>query len=137
VPWRISQAASSGFDRTDLNGASLCPTLLFQESLKPGASERGESAGSRKLVEASKDITGIELPPPARKTIDLEGRLVKDGVHTALRDRQDALSELVEAIRKYRKLAEKTPPTLQGSNFAQAVEELNKAIDRADGLMLH
>ena len=72
-----------------------------------------------------------------RKTIDLEGRLVKDGVRTALRDRQDALSELIEAIRKYRKLAEKTPLTLQGADFAQAVEDLNKAIDRAEGLMLH
>jgi predicted RecB family endonuclease len=47
-----------------------------------------------------------------------------------------ALSELIEAIRKYRKLAEKTPLTLQGSDFAQTVEELNKAIDRAEGLML-
>jgi predicted RecB family endonuclease len=84
-----------------------------------------------------KDIAGIELPPPARKTIDLEGRLVKDDVRTALRDRQEALSELVEAIRKYRKLAEETPLTLQGADFAQAVEELNKAIDRAEGLMLH
>jgi hypothetical protein len=63
-----------------------------------------------------KDIVGIDLPPPARKTIDLEGRLVKDGVRTALRDRQDALSELIEAIRKYRKLSEKTPLTLQGSD---------------------
>jgi hypothetical protein len=26
---------------------------------------------------------------------------------------------------------------LQGSDFAQAVEELNKAIDRAEGLMWH
>jgi hypothetical protein len=84
-----------------------------------------------------KDVTGVDLPPPARKTIDLEGRLVKDGVRTALRDRQDALSELIEAIRKYRKRAEKTPLTLQGADFAQAVEELNKAIDRAQGLMLH
>jgi hypothetical protein len=84
-----------------------------------------------------KDVTGVDLPPPARKTIDLEGRLVKDGVRTALRDRQDALSELVEAMRKYRKLAEKAPLTLQGPDFAQAVEDLNKAIDRAGGLMLH
>ena len=84
-----------------------------------------------------KDITGMELPPPARKTIDLEGRLVKDGVRKALRDRQDALSELIEAIRKYQKLAEKTPLTLQGADFAQAVEELNKAIERAEGLMVH
>jgi Arc/MetJ-type ribon-helix-helix transcriptional regulator len=27
-----------------------------------------------------KDATGIDLPPPARKTIDLEGRVVKEGV---------------------------------------------------------
>ena len=84
-----------------------------------------------------KDVTGVDLPPPARKTIDLEGRVVKDGVRTALRDRQDALSELIEAIRKYRRLSEKTPLTLQGADFAQAVEELNKAIDRAEGLMWH
>jgi hypothetical protein len=35
-----------------------------------------------------KDTTGIELTPPARKTIDLDGRIVKDGVRKALRDRQ-------------------------------------------------
>jgi hypothetical protein len=31
-----------------------------------------------------KDTTGIDLPPPASKTIDLDGRLVKDGVRNAL-----------------------------------------------------
>jgi hypothetical protein len=82
-----------------------------------------------------KDVAGMELPPPAKKTIDLEGRLVKDGVKSALRERQDALSELVDAIRKYRKLADHKPLTLQGADYAQAVEELNKAIDRADGLL--
>jgi hypothetical protein len=46
-----------------------------------------------------KDTCGIELPPPARKTIDLEGRIVKDGVRKALRDRHLALAELVHAIR--------------------------------------
>jgi hypothetical protein len=40
-------------------------------------------------------------------------------------------------MRKYRKIAEKTPLTLQGADFAQAVEELNRAIDRAEGLLLH
>jgi hypothetical protein len=72
------------------------------------------------------DVCGIKLPPPTRKTIDLEGRLVKDGVRTALRNRQEALSELLQAIRKYRKLSEKTPLTLQGADFAQAVEDLNR-----------
>jgi hypothetical protein len=56
-----------------------------------------------------KDTAGIEIPPPARKTIDLEGRLVKDSVRKALRDRQNVLSELVHAIREYRKLAEDKP----------------------------
>ena len=65
-----------------------------------------------------------------------KAEVVKDGVRTALRDRQDALSDLIEAIRKYRKLAEKTPLTLQGSDFAEAVDELNKAIDRAEGLLV-
>ena len=53
-----------------------------------------------------KDTTGMELPPPARKTIDLEGRIVKDGVRKALRDRQLALAELVHAIREYRKIGD-------------------------------
>jgi|SRR6202040_3352212 hypothetical protein len=117
---------------------------ITPQDLQKLLDEREASRASRKRAWENlqeirwvlKDVTGMELPPPATKTIDLEGRLVKDGVRTALRDRQDALSELVEAIRKYRKLAEKTPLT-QGADFAQAVEELNEAIDRAEGLLLH
>ena len=52
-----------------------------------------------------KDTTGIDMPPPARKTIDLEGRIVKDGVRKALRDRQLVLAELVHAIGEHRKIA--------------------------------
>jgi hypothetical protein len=58
-----------------------------------------------------KDIAGME---PARKTIDLEGRLIDDGVWNAIRDRQNALLELVHAIHEYRKLSESKPLTLQG-----------------------
>jgi hypothetical protein len=77
----------------------------------------------------------MELPPPVRKTIDLEGRIVKDGVRKALKDRQIALAGLlVDAVREYRKLAETTPLTLQGKNYADAVVELDKAIDRAEAL---
>jgi hypothetical protein len=60
---------------------------------------------------------------------------VKDGVKKALRDRQLALAELVHAIQHYRKIADSKPLTLQGSDYAQAVLELNKAIDRADNLL--
>ena len=56
-----------------------------------------------------KDVAGIELPPPARKTIDLEGRLVKDGVRKAVAERQNALNNLVHAIREYRRIATAPP----------------------------
>lgn len=75
-----------------------------------------------------KDACGIELPPPAKKTINLEGRLVKYGVRKAIRDRQNALTDLVHAIWEYRKLADKRPLTLQGSDNVQSVQELNKAV---------
>ncbi len=99
---------------------------------------RGNRHGKTLLRSAGglKDTTGIELPPPARKTIDLEGRLVKDGVKKALRDRQLTLAELVHAIRQFRKIADSKPLTLQGGDYAQAVQELNKAIDRAEGPLL-
>jgi hypothetical protein len=45
-----------------------------------------------------------------------------------------ALTDLVHAIREFRKLADK-PLTLQGSEYARAVQELNKAIDKAEGLL--
>src|ERR1700732_2967271 len=67
-----------------------------------------------------KDTTGIDVPQPARKTIDLEGRLVKDGVRKALQERQKVLRDLVQAIREYRKLYDQ-PLTLRGSEYAHSV----------------
>ena len=55
-----------------------------------------------------KDIAGMA---PARKTIDLEGRLINGSVWNAIRDRQNALHELVHAIHEYRKLSEGKPLT--------------------------
>jgi hypothetical protein len=81
-----------------------------------------------------KEATGVELPAPARKTIDLEGRIVKDGVRKTVKDRQVALHELLKAIREFRKHTDQ-PLTLRGGDYAHAVQELNKAIDRADGLL--
>jgi hypothetical protein len=80
------------------------------------------------------DVTGVEAPAPTEKTIDLEGRLVKDAVRKSLQDRQKAVTDLLDAIREYRNLADQ-PLTLQGSEYAQAVQTLNKAVDRADRLL--
>ena len=82
-----------------------------------------------------KDAAGIELPAPARKTIDLEGRIVQEGVRNAVKDRQIALDGFLKAIREFRKFTDQ-PLTLRGGDYAHAVQELNKAIDRADGLLL-
>jgi hypothetical protein len=68
-----------------------------------------------------KDVTGSELSPPARKTIDLEGRIVKDGVRKILADRQLALDQLVKAIREFRKFTDQSL-TLQGGDYAGAVQ---------------
>jgi hypothetical protein len=65
-----------------------------------------------------KDAAGIELPPPARKTIALEGRTIKDGVGKTVKDRHLALNELVKAIREFRKFTDQ-PLTLRGSEYAQ------------------
>lgn len=81
-----------------------------------------------------KDTAGIEVASPARKTIDLEGRVVKDAIRNAIQGRQTALSDLVHTIREYRKLADQ-PLTLRGSEYGQAVQKLNNAIDRADRVL--
>src|SRR6202011_3443885 len=49
-----------------------------------------------------KETAGVELPPPAKKTIDLEGRLVKDGVRKAIKDRQIVLTDLGPPVRPSR-----------------------------------
>jgi hypothetical protein len=51
---------------------------------------------------ALKDAAGVELPPQVRKTIDLEGRIVKDGVDKSLKVRQVIIEDVVHAIREYR-----------------------------------
>ena len=81
-----------------------------------------------------KDVAGVEAPAPGKKTIDLEGRVVKDAVRKTLQEQQKAITDLLNAIREYRKWAEQ-PLTLRGSEYAHAVQSLNKAIDLADRLL--
>jgi hypothetical protein len=81
-----------------------------------------------------KEVAGVEAPAPGKRTIDLEGRVVKDAVRKTLQERQKAITDLLNAIREYRTLADH-PLTLRGSEYAQAVQTLNKAIDLADRLL--
>jgi len=81
-----------------------------------------------------KDITGTEIPAPERKTIDSEGRIIKEAIRKALRERQGALAELVRAITEYRKLADQ-PLTLRDSAYGEAVQKLKHATEKADCLL--
>jgi hypothetical protein len=131
----ISLDHGSVFGRT-LFAMSINPQELqaiLDELEKSRASRRRAWENLKEIRWVLEETAGIRLEPPASKTIDLEGRIVKDGVRKALRDRQTALADLVHAVREYRKAAEAKPLTLQGSDFARAVQELNKAIDRAEG----
>jgi hypothetical protein len=64
----------------------------------------------------------------------MEGRVIKDAVRKTLQERQIALTDLVDAIREYRNPADQALK-LRGSEYAHAVQELNKAIDRGEGLL--
>ena len=80
---------------------------MTPQELQKLMDELEASRASRKRAwENLQDSARLELPPPARKTIDLEGRIVKDGVKKAVRDQQLAF--------------DRTGPP---------VKELNKAID--------
>jgi hypothetical protein len=81
-----------------------------------------------------KDIAGVELRPAARKTIDLEGRMVKDAVRKALKDRQTALDRTWPRRSGVSEQSDQ-PLTVRGSDHAHAAQELNKAIDRGEGLL--
>jgi hypothetical protein len=121
---------------------TLAEMSVTPEAIKKILDELEASRASRKRAWENlqeirwilKDATGINLPPPARKTIDLEGRVVKEGVRKIVNDRQAALQILVHAINEFRKLTDQ-PVTLRGSDYAHAVQELNKAIDRANDLL--
>jgi hypothetical protein len=117
--------------------ASLNPKELQDLLDEVEASRRSRKRAWENLQEIRwvlKDAAGVELPPPARKTIDLEGRIVKDGVRKVVKGRQVALDDLSKAIREFRKFTDQ-PLTLRGGDYARAVLELNKAIDRANDLL--
>ena len=121
---------------------TLVEMSVTPEAIKKLLDELEASRASRKRAWENlqeirwilKDATGIDLPAPARKTIDLEGRVLKEGVRKIVNDRQLALQNLVHAIDVFRKFTDQ-PLTLRGSEYAHAVQELNKAVDRANDLL--
>jgi hypothetical protein len=71
---------------------------LFDELEASRASRKRAWENLQEIRWVLKEATGIDLPASARKTIDLEGRVVKEGVRKIVNDRQGALQNLVHAI---------------------------------------
>ncbi len=59
---------------------------------------------------------------------------LKDAVRKALRERQEALETLVDAVKEYKRLATH-PESIRGSEYAQAIHALGKALDLAERLI--
>jgi hypothetical protein len=65
----------------------FCKMTAVIRSRKTGHGTAKSKVFFATLQNRIRDTCGIDLPPPARKTIDPEGRVVKDGVRTVLSDR--------------------------------------------------
>lgn len=83
---------------------------------------------------ALKDVAGIEVPPAQAKSIDAEGRMVEKAVRKALNERQEALNRLVVAAQDYKRLSTH-PEFIRGSEYAQALIALGKALEDADRVL--
>jgi hypothetical protein len=62
---------------------------LLEELERSRASRKRGWENLQELRWVLKEVAGVELPAAERKTIDLEGRLVKDGVRKASRSPDD------------------------------------------------
>ena len=107
---------------------------LFDELEASRASRKRAWEVLQEIRWVLKDTADVTVPSPVKKTIDSEGRVVKEAVRRALQERQTVLAVLTHAIREYRKLSDQ-PFTLRGSEYALAVQELNKAIGRAQEIL--
>jgi ribosomal protein L28 len=86
---------------SDEHNMSITPQAirkLFDELEASRASRKRAWENLQEIRWVLKEATGIDLPASARKTIDLEGRVVKEGVRKIVNDRQGALQNLVHAI---------------------------------------
>ena len=132
--------------------ATLDPRAEFAEVLRGlGAVVEGEHPimnGERQRIRAENDKRGeqtifyigyldgvpngyaennrtkeVDLPAPARKTIDLEGRLVKDGVRDSSQRPTGCSEGFGRGYPQVPEACRENPSDVAGADFAQAVED--------------
>jgi hypothetical protein len=74
---------------------------LLGELTASRQSRKGAWENLQEIRWVIKDTTGIDLPSPPRKTIDAEGILTVDAVRKAVRERQGALADFIQAVRAF------------------------------------
>jgi hypothetical protein len=77
-----------------------------------------------------KDTAGIELAPPAQRTIDAEGAIVVK----AIKEHRAAIADLLRVARALRETADH-PPGQHAPGYPQLLHELHRVMERAEALL--
>jgi hypothetical protein len=104
---------------------------MLEELTASRASRRRAWENFQEIRWVIKDTTGVDLPPPPRKTIDAEGTVIVQGVAKAVREHRAALTDLLRVARALRYAADH--PSERG--YPQVLHELHQVMDRVDRLM--
>jgi hypothetical protein len=80
------------------------------------------------LIEAA----NVTIPPPAQKTFDVEGEILKHALTKSLQMRNEAIRSLCSSVRRFRDATIKEECK---SDYPHALQALWKALDRAEDLI--
>jgi hypothetical protein len=74
----------------------------------------------------------ITIPPPARRTFDVEGETLEHALTKSFRIRNEAIRSLCSSVRRFRDAIIKEESK---SDYPHALQALWKALDRAEDLI--
>jgi hypothetical protein len=77
-------------------------------------------------------VGNVAILPPAQKTFDAEGEVLKHALTKSLRLRNEAFKSLCSSVRRFR---DSTIKEERKSDYPHAFQALWKALDRAEDLI--
>ena len=78
------------------------------------------------------EMGNVTIPPPAQKTFDSEGAILEHALTKSLRIRNEAIKSLCSSVRRLR---DATIREDRKSDYPHALQDLWKALDRAEDLI--
>jgi hypothetical protein len=86
----------------------------------------------QKIRATISDLGNVAIAPAPKKTFESEGAILEKTLAKALRDRNDCLNSLVNAVRRFKEAAMNQE---KKQDFASAHQLLLKELGRAEDLM--